>query len=298
MNVSVILPAHQPHRERLARTLEGLASQSLPIDQWQLLIIDNASQPPLAVDLSRFPGARIIAESRMGLSHARRTGVRASSAEFLVFVDDDNLLAPDYLESALDLMRTNPQVGAAGGASLPEFEAPPPDWSIPHHGLLALRDLGNAFMTATWNGEYPACAPIGAGMVLRRSALGAWLNDSDTSLTDRCGKSLASGGDNDIVLHVLKSGWEVAYSPGLRLTHLIPASRLEPAYLARLHESMQASWMRVLTKHGCNPWFPIPRWTLHLRQWKAYFSCRAWEGPSARISWHGACGHFAGRIPL
>jgi glycosyltransferase involved in cell wall biosynthesis len=294
-HLTVILPAFQPHPERLARTLEGLASQNLPPDQWQLTVVDNASRPPLAADLSRFPGARILTELQPGLSHARRCGVCASSGEIIVFVDDDNILAPDYLEKACLLMDAEPRLGAIGGKSIPEFECPPPDWAGDCLGLLALRDLGPTPLRSSWEGQYPACSPIGAGMVLRRQALDSWLHDPDTSLTDRCGNNLASGGDNDLVLHVLKSGWNVGYDPGLVLTHLIPSFRLQEDYLARLSEAMQATWMRVLTKHGCNEWPPIPRWSVPLRQARAYFTHRAWTGPAHRIAWGGACGHFAGR---
>ncbi len=293
--LTVILPTFQPHPGRLARTLEGLASQSLSSDQWQLIVVDNASQPPLTMDLSRFPGARILAEPRPGLSHARRSGVRASSGDILVYVDDDNVLAPDYLKKAEKLMDTEPRLGAVGGKSLPEFECSPPKWAGDCLGLLALRDLGPSSIRARWDGQYPTCSPIGAGMVLRRQALDSWLQDRDTSLTDRCGNNLASGGDNDLVLHVLKSDWTVGYEPELFLTHLIPTFRLQEDYLARLSEAMQATWMRVLTKHGCNEWPPIPRWSVPLRQAKAFITHRAWAGPAQRIAWRGACGHFTGR---
>jgi hypothetical protein len=38
MELSVIIPSHQPHRERLARTLAGLRSQTLPVDRWETVL--------------------------------------------------------------------------------------------------------------------------------------------------------------------------------------------------------------------------------------------------------------------
>jgi len=115
-------------------------------------------------------------------------------------------------------------------------------------------------------------------------------------LSDRRGNELTSGGDNDIVLSILESGWDVAYFPELSLTHLIPATRLQPEYLARLNHGIAKSWMQVLSKHQCNPWPPIPAWTVRIRKMKAWFTYRAWAGPVQRICWSGACGHFEGRI--
>lgn len=309
MRVSVILCTHNPHAERLRRTLAGLCAQTLPPSDWETLLVDNASQPPLSLDsLSTPPPAnlRLLHEPTPGLTAARRCGLRAAhpESELCVFVDDDNVLAPTYLASAVALFSERLSLGAAGGPSRPEFEETPQPWTAEFFPLLALRDLGPAPQFARLERTsphapaiYPHCAPIGAGMVIRRSAVCSWL-DAPTAqtLSDRRGADLTSAGDNDIVLSILEQGLEVAYSPDLALTHLIPASRLTPAYLARLNRSIQKSWMQVLTAHRINPWPPIPRWSVPLRQLKAWFTHRAWSAPAARIRWQGACGHFEGRI--
>jgi hypothetical protein len=135
-------------------------------------------------------------------------------------------------------------------------------------------------------------------MALRRGAAQAWLDHANPeTLTDRKGTELTSSGDNDIVIHVLRAGWDVAYFPELALIHLIPSERLAPGYLARLNRGIQKSWMQVLLRHGLSDWPPIPRWTVPLRKLKAWFTHRAWSGPAARIRWQGACGHFEGRLP-
>src|ERR1700733_11610013 len=104
-------------------------------------------------------------------------------------------------------------------------------------------------------------------------------------MSDRRGEKLTSGGDNDIVLCGLRAGWHTGYFPQLRLTHLIPAARLEAKYLARLHRGIQQSWMQVLSLHDANPWLPLPRTGAMLRKTKAWFTSRAWSSPSARIRW-------------
>ncbi len=305
MTVSVILPAHDPHPARFARTLDGLRAQSLPSDRWELVVVDNASRPPLArPDLDN---ARVVAEPRPGLTHARRRGIREARGEYFVFVDDDNVLAPDYLEQAARLLLAHPRLALLGGRIRAEFEVPPPSWWQPEFdGLLACRDLGDRLQIAADRREpgtgrrvYPECAPVGAGMAGRRAALQAWLDDPEAErLPDRRGADLSSGGDNDIVLSVLRGGGEVGYAPDLRLTHLIPAARLEAKYLARLKRGIARSWVQVLQRHDANPWPSIPPWTVPLRQLKAWFTYRAWAGPAEFIHWQGACGHFEGLASL
>lgn len=308
IRVSVIIPTFNPDRTRLQRTLAGLRAQSLDGNEWETVIVNNASTrfPPDAWLQSVAPAnTRVVTEPRPGLSQARRAGLHAARGEFAVLVDDDNVLAPTYLEMALRLFASLPKLGAAGGKSLPEFETEPPEWTREFFPLLALRDLGSEQLIAeslrapgATRDEYPLFAPIGAGMVLRRAAWLAWLeNAEDQAPSDRQGQALTSGGDNDIVLCVLRAGWSVAYSPNLELTHLIPAGRLTADYLARLNRGIQTSWMQVLSLHHVNPWPPLTAFGAALRKLKAWFVHGAWRNPAAHIRWQGACGHFDGRVP-
>lgn len=309
-DLSVILPTHNPDPDRLARTLAGLRAQTLPAPYWELVVVDNASSPPVDVAFVSAHGPadfNLVREPRPGLTAARLAGFAAARAPLLALVDDDNFLAPDYLARAIEHMTLHPELGACGGPSRPEFAGPPPPpWAKEFFPLLALRDLGDAPIIeapptapASKPLRYPACSPIGAGMVLRRAALATWLNRDNLHavLTDRRGDELTSGGDNDIVFTLLRDGWSVGYFPDLALTHLIPEARLQPAYLARLNRGIQRSWMQVLRLHDANPWAPVPRWSVPLRQAKSWLTRRAWSGPAARIRWQGDCGHFEGRAP-
>lgn len=278
--------------------------QTLPAAQWETLLVNNAS--------TQFPSdsfvagctptnLRIVSEPILGLTAARRRGLRDARGEIVVFADDDNVLAPDYLEQILAAFSRLPRIGAVGGKSKPEFEAEPQAWANEFLPLLALRDLGESELLShglcppgSDKNIYPDFAPIGAGMALRREAAEVWFK-SENIISDRRGTELTSAGDNDIVLTIMEAGWEVAYLPQLSLTHLIPATRLEPAYLARLNRGIQKSWTQVLLSHNASPWPPIPGWSVPLRKSKAWFTHRAWRSPAAHIRWQGACGHFEGR---
>lgn len=305
--LTAVIPAHNPHPGRLERTLAGLRAQTLPAGSWELLLVDNASDRfPSAQELAAAgpPGLRVAREPKLGLSSARLRGFAEARGECCVLVDDDNVLAPDYLERVLALFAAHPRVGALGGRVVAEFEVPPEPWQAEFLPLLALRDgRGEPRVSrglrppGTEANEYPVeAAPVGAGMALRRAAWESWSGAAaDGDLPDRRGGALSSSGDNDIVLTAMEAGWEVGYFPELLVTHLIPAGRLDPAYLGRLNRGIQNSWMRVLTKHRANPWPPIPGWSVPLRQAKAWVTHRAWRDPAARIRWLGACGHFEGR---
>lgn len=301
--LSVIIPTHAPNPTRLEKTLRGLREQSLMCDRWELLVVDNATPDPQHVpsfDFSWHPLTKIIREERLGLTWARIAGIQASQGDYLVFVDDDNVLHPNYLTNTIEIFQHNSQVGAIGGKSLPEFEVEPEPWVSQFYKCLALRDLGEEVLISSQAGgsQYPEFAPIGAGMALRRQAIEPYVNRilSDTTpvVLDRTGKSLSSGGDNDIILTILSAGWEVGYFPQLQLNHLMPASRLTKDYLARVNRASSRSWIQVLDLHGIQVWQKIPGWTVLPRKIKAFFSYQPWKSPTAYVRWQGACGMFEG----
>jgi len=310
--LTAIICTHNPRMDYLEATLASLRIQE-PLSNarsWELILIDNASDLPLSkrVDLSWHQNARVVREEQLGLSHARLRGFRESQAEVLVYIDDDNLLEPSYLRETLGAFDGDESLGAVGGKSIPRYEITPPAWFSSLGISLACRDLGDKPMIADWSDKkqesrgYPECAPIGAGMGLRRCAYAAYIDaarsDPARMALGRRGGDLASAEDNDIVLTLLASGWKVAYLPQLYLEHLIPAGRLSTAYLERYAYSSSKTWVQVLNVHGIAPWPAISSWTVILRKVRAYVRFRAWASIENRIGWRGACGLIEGRAAI
>lgn len=295
--LSVILPTYNPNASRLDQTLAGLQRQSLPVKNWELIIIDNNSTSPIAIDLNWHPNYKLVREDRPGLTYARLKGIEYASGSIIVMVDDDNILAKNYLEHTLSIFNSNAALGAIGGKSIPLFEVTPPVWLKEFYGNLALRDLGETTLITGWQNKYPRAAPIGAGMGIRKQALQPYIekiNTGKNTITDRTGNSLSSGGDNDMVIEVLKSGWQMGYFPELQLTHIIPQSRIQSGYLAKLINNTNKSWVQLLESHQINPWPKISRWSVPLRKIKSWFTYRAWQNSVNYIKWRGACGLYDG----
>src|ERR1700674_5079960 len=112
-SLSVILCAHNPRPDYLRRALDSLRSQTIQPDRWEFLLVDNASQDKLADmwDVSWHPRARHVREDELGLTAARLRGITESSGDLLVFIDDDNVLAADFLEQAAAIHARHPFLG-------------------------------------------------------------------------------------------------------------------------------------------------------------------------------------------
>lgn len=238
----------------MRRVIAGLRAQTLPLDQWELLLVDNASKDPLAnrFDLSWHPASRHVREEELGLTPARLCGIRESRADILVFVDDDTVLAPDYLEQALAIGNQCPFIGAWGGSIAPEFEIDPPAWCLEAPWRLTILDVKQD----AWGNlrEGFDTIPAGAGMCIRKSVGNRFLEwcriNSKSKSLDRIGTALSGYGDADLAHCALDVGLGTGRFARLHLTHLIPASRLTLDYLLRHAEGDAASFMMFRAIRG------------------------------------------------
>lgn len=242
---SVVICTRNPRTDYFCRTLAALRAQSRSLDRWELVIVDNCCDQPLAgrVDLGWHPAAHITREETLGLTPARLRGIREARGELLVFVDDDNVLDPDYLDEAARVADEKPFLGAWSGQCRPEFEAAPPDWSRRYFGNLALAE----FDDDVWS-NLPRMAetlPWGAGLCIRRDAAQHYLALHEAGARavqlDRAGASLLSGGDQDLAACACDIGLGAGRIAALRLTHLIPPERLTVDYQTRLIEGIYFS---------------------------------------------------------
>jgi glycosyltransferase involved in cell wall biosynthesis len=239
VDISVVVCTHNPRPDYLRRTLDSLAAQTLPRDAWELLIVDNASEPSVADawDISWHPRGRHLREPRLGLIWARLSGIAETRGDLLVFVDDDNVLAPAYLEQALSIARQWPKLGVFGSGRLePEFETEPPLRLRTQLYRLALR----AASSPRWgnNPEDADSVPWGAGLCVDRRIASAYPQRvRDLGLGDvlgRRGLELCAGEDDLFSWVSAATGFGCGVFPELRVTHLIPAHRLRDEYVFRL----------------------------------------------------------------
>jgi glycosyltransferase involved in cell wall biosynthesis len=243
--VSVIVCTHNARADYFERCRAALRAQTLSGGVWELMVIDNRSDTPLAdrLDLSWHRLARIVREESLGLTPARLRGIRESAGELLVFVDDDNVLDPDYLEVAGQVAAERPYLGAWSGQCRPSFDRPPPEWTRRYWGNLCIR----MFDEDTWSNlpRLPETMPAGAGLCVRRAVAQRYLALHDegtrTFQLDRTGASLISGGDQDLAACACELGLGVGLIAALGLQHLIPPQRLTVDYLARLCEGIYFS---------------------------------------------------------
>lgn len=265
-SLTVVVCSHNPKPDFLRRVIDGLRAQTLPTEDWELILIDNCSQAPVRdwADLTWHCNARHVMEGELGLTPARLRGIKESRSPVICFVDDDNVLESNYLDVGLEISKEFPQLGAWGGRISPEFEVAAPAWLIPYLEFLAVRNVPRDMWTNVR--QYSFNPPCGAGLFVRSSLAEHYAESLQTDAVrrhlDRRGNSLISGGDTDLVFAAedLGLGWGIFTR--LHLVHLIPARRMERAYIHKLQEAMTVSSSLLLLRRGIpvDYFSPIEYW--------------------------------------
>jgi glycosyltransferase involved in cell wall biosynthesis len=100
VRISVIIPTFN-RAATLHETLDGLAHQTWPADDFEVVVVDDGSTDDTpAVANRRDPyRLRYLRQENRGSAAARNYGAVQSQGSLLVFIDDDITLAPDYLHA-------------------------------------------------------------------------------------------------------------------------------------------------------------------------------------------------------
>ena len=237
-HASIIICTRNPRPHYLERVLAALQGQVLPRNEWELLFIDNASEPALATrwDLSWHPNARHLRENEVGIAAARQRGMAEAASDLLIFVDDDNILAADYLTEALKIKRDWPTLGTWGsGTIVPEFEQQPEAHLKPYLCRLALRNNQAAYWSNV--STCSASTPAGAGMCVRASVANEYCHLRSIEkirITGRQGTTLVGHEDYELAFVGCSMGLGMGVFPELRITHLISKDRVSDEYHLRL----------------------------------------------------------------
>ncbi|MFH1851114.1 MAG: glycosyltransferase [Candidatus Neomarinimicrobiota bacterium] len=118
--VAVIIPCRNVAGV-VSRCLGGVLAQDYPPEKIRIIAIDDGSTDSTATIIAGF-GDRIKLlrhESNRGLAAARNSGIKATDAEFLAFLDSDMVVRPDWLKVLLPEFADSTVIGVIGDSQLP-----------------------------------------------------------------------------------------------------------------------------------------------------------------------------------
>lgn len=241
ISLSLIIPTHNRASE-LIFALNSVARQSLSPEMWECVVVDNRSTDTTQEEFAKFreehPGLnlRIVREEQPGVSYARNRGIKECRSEFLVFIDDDEHVNPDFLKSYLEFFKSRPTAMVAGGRIIAEYPEGRPAWMSNYVEM----PIANPMDFGSEIRPFPrGRVPGGGNMAFRRKIFDR-IDAFDSSL-GRIGRELIGGEENDLFERLLLSGETIWYVPTAVMWHVIPPRKLTPEYFRKLARNVGIS---------------------------------------------------------
>lgn len=249
MRPLVAICTFNPNIEVLAETLRALRNQTMPSDQWDLLIVDNASTNGFhnQASIDWHPSAKIVSEPTPGVFHARKRAIHVAQEQgnpLVLFVDDDNRLNADYICNGLLIHSNDKRLGCWGGQLIADYAKPPPPWFAPFEKYIAVYAFDQEIVSNSFSGNYDIFPPT-AGMFIHTSIALAYYEAISGDPLRRVLGSMSTiqirGEDTDMALYVLDKGFTIGRFPTLRLRHFIPENRTTLDYLQKTIHGIAAA---------------------------------------------------------
>jgi glycosyltransferase involved in cell wall biosynthesis len=228
LQISAIICTHN-RDTYLGAAIDSLLAQDFTAN-FDIVVVDNGSSDrtrEVVEQRAADPRLKYIFEPILGLSVARNTGAKATSADIIAYLDDDAVASPQWLQVLYSAYENNPNIAIAGGKVTliwpPDIE--PPKWISPGlAGNLGAYDLGDSIVYI----EQPGSTPRGLNYSIRRSFLDD-IGGFDPQL-GRVGKNLLSNEELQMTEFAIERGWQVAYLPEALVAHNVAPERLKPSW--------------------------------------------------------------------
>jgi glycosyltransferase involved in cell wall biosynthesis len=215
----------------LRRAIQSLIDQTLPNDQYEIIVVDNGSEDATQQVIGEFSGApqfRSLYEPVPGLSRARNTAWQNARAPYVCYLDDDAVAHPDWLEKYLEVFQNfQPMPSAVGGKCEPIWEAPQPVWLADQMlTSLSVYDWSDAPIILNSDQWISGCN-IGFPVSVLRE-LGGFRED-----LGRKGTKLLSGEETFLRRELDARGYLSVYHPEIIVGHHISPRRLTKQWFRR-----------------------------------------------------------------
>lgn len=108
--LSIVVPCYK-QAEYVAETLDSIRKQTL--QDWECIVVNDGSPDNSSEIVGEYvrldSRIRLIETENRGVSAARNTGIRASSGEFILPLDADDIIMPEYARLAVEYLQQHPE---------------------------------------------------------------------------------------------------------------------------------------------------------------------------------------------
>lgn len=211
---------------KLAVALESLKEMVCPPGlDYEILVIDNNSSDETKDVVEQYrhvwgPRLRYVFEPKQGLSHARNRAMKEAAGDILSYIDDDIKADAYWLSAVAGAFERYTDAAVVGGRSYLLFPSNPPVWLSEKCQLLLSRlDYGDEAIIGTEEDLFGLNFSVKKDWLQRVGGFNASLG--------RCGRSLVSGEESDLLKRIRALGGIAIYEPAAVVGHIVPPERMK-----------------------------------------------------------------------
>lgn len=113
--ITVLFPTYG-RPDRALALLERLREQTLSTERFEVVVVDDGSEPPIAIDVTKLEyRCKLVHQPNAGPAAARNVGLALVEAPLVLILNDDAIPAPDLLEKHIAAHREVPAKSAVLG---------------------------------------------------------------------------------------------------------------------------------------------------------------------------------------
>jgi cellulose synthase/poly-beta-1,6-N-acetylglucosamine synthase-like glycosyltransferase len=235
MDVTVGIPTWN-RAALLAQTLAAVAEMRIPGElTWEVIVCDNnstdATRAVVERAAARLP-VRYCFEAAQGTSHAQNRLVAEALGTWLIFIDDDIRVEPDWLEEYVRAIRRYHEAACLGGPIGPWLAQP-----LRGRARYLLETFPCVFGLVTVPHDYKVQAgatelPLGGNMAFRRDVL---VGEGFNTRQGMMGPTRIAGQETDRIRALVAQGREVWLLARPKASHYIPLERSGLGWFCRWH---------------------------------------------------------------
>lgn len=108
--VSIIIPTYN-QRAFICETIDSVLAQQYAC--WECIIVDDGSTDNTKQAVQKYslePRIRYIYQENQGVCVARNNGVFLATGKYVLFLDSDDKISPNFLQGSVDAMEVNEQI--------------------------------------------------------------------------------------------------------------------------------------------------------------------------------------------
>ncbi len=234
MQISIIICSYN-RADYLGEALDALYAQTAPLDQFEVLVVDNNSTDGTPEVFNKWRDAHpngqfyYTTETKQGASFARNTGAEIAATQWLCFIDDDAVANKDFVEQIIKHIKNHPERVGFGGRIIPRYVPEAPKWMSYYVSSMVGNFDYAPHACAFENGKYP----LESNMIVCKKTFDL-VGGFNSAIPGVIGTLRIGGEGKDLFYKIMALGHKIYYDPSIIVEHIVEVKKLTTDYLYRV----------------------------------------------------------------